>query len=486
MSTPDRMQSPWRNLGTATGRRLLLVGALLVVAIVGWFVGLNHLTGSRTTLSAIFVDASPLEAGNEVRLDGLKVGTISSITLLHGKARVEISLDRSVLPLHADATARVEPVSLLGERFIALNRGTPPAPIMGDPLVIPVTQTGSAVDLDQVLNTLDDPTSTALAAMVTTLGEGVAGQGGTAARAFQQLAPTFQQADQLSTLLDQQNAVLEDLVVQAQKNATAAARPMDSLVAAGQQTLGAVAANRQAMNDALVELPLTLNSAQRTLGQLAGTADNTTAVLLGTRPLTDHLVQVSEELTEFADAAKPALSSLPDVLRRVDHMLDEARPVVRALRPAAHNLNSIGASANTLSAQLFTHAPGVASQLENLLTGAAEWSMATSGYDGLSHYFRAVVAVNPSSLATAGLGLLPPITPRNALNPLQSDPNGPSERSSRPLPPVPAMPNMVGPDEPGHPSSTERGDMGARRDNASGLSPQQESDMFGQLLGGGN
>ncbi|HZZ48022.1 MAG TPA: MlaD family protein [Pseudonocardia sp.] len=467
------------------------VAVVLVLVVAGWLTMRVLDTDSPVSVTAVFADSSPLVAGNKVQLAGVQVGTISSIELVDGTAHVHLSLDRAVLPLHTDATAQIQPVSLLGERFIALNQGTASAPALAEPLVIDARHTSSSVDLDQLIGTLNDPTSTALAAMVTTLGESMAGQGDRVAESLHALTPTLRQADQLSRLLDQQNVVLRDLVVSAQRNATAFDAPLDSLVGSAQQTLGAVAANRAGMDGALVALPGTLAAARRTLNQLGGAADHVGDVLAGARPLTHDLVHTSRELHEFADAADPAFDSLPHVLRRVNHMLDDARPVVRDLRPAASGLRDVSSSVGTLSRQLFTHEPGVPSALENVMTGAANWAMATSGYDGLSHYFRAVVTVMPTNLFNSGAGTLPPLGRQNPFNPVPRNPNGPDVHGPRrlPLPMMPTLPNADGPDNgsysvaPGAPRTTPaRGGT----PSATGLTRAQEGDMVDQLLGGGN
>jgi len=475
------VRARWRHTG------LIAAAVVLVAALVGWFAVARLTDGSRVVVTAVFADSSPLVPGNKVQLNGVEVGTISSIRLVDGRSQVRMSLDRSVLPMHTDASARIQPVSLLGERFIALGQGSASAPVLPEPAVIPVARTSSSVDLDQLLNTLDDPTSTALAAMVTTFGEGIAGQGGNVAQTLRALAPTLRQTDQLSTLLDQQNALLEHLIVAAQRNATAFAGPLDSLVDGAQQSLGTVAANRKAMNDALLALPGTLASARRTLARLGDTADNTTDVLSGIRPATDNLVDISKELHEFADAADPALGSLPPVLRKLDDMLERARPVVDELEPAAGDLSSVSESVRTLRDQLLTHAPGVPSELENVMTGAANWAMATSGYDGLSHYFRAVVTLMPSTGANTALGLLPPIGKQNPVNPVPKNPNGPDVSHGAPLPYLPSLPNPDGPDNSSYsaPAGSSNGSSKADPNSASGLNPKQESDMFEQLLGGG-
>lgn len=457
----------------------LIAVVVLAAAVAGWRT--RH-DDDRNSLTAIFANASPLVAGNEVRLDGVKVGTIRSITLENGRARVAIRLNDESPALHQDARAVIRPVSLLGERYVDLDAGTDSAPYLTS-RVIPVEHTSAAVDLDQVLNSLDDPTSAALAALVTTLGEGVNGRGDDVAAALKALEPAMTQTGQLATVLDQQNRVLNQLVESASGNARALAdrngASMDRLVATAQQTLATVAANREALDGALRELPATLAKARRTLANLAGVADEATPALRDIRPVTDDLTSISAELESFSAAADPALGSLPQLLAKLDRMLQEARPVVQQLAPASGDLRTASGALRPIGARLLDHKPGTPSHLENLLTGAANWGMATSGYDGLSHYFRGVVGLTPDTIRNLAAGALPALGPLDQGN-VPDDPNAPDEKTqqapSKSL--LPGLTSLTG--QRGQTGQTGQSDPS----NATGLDPQQERSLLDQLLGG--
>ena len=466
------------------GPRLVLTALVAVAAVIGAVLVVSRTDSGTVTVSAMFADASPLVPGNKVQLYGVEVGQISAVTLTGGQARVDMSVDPSVLPLHADATAKIMPVSLLGERYVQLDRGSDAAPLAPSGAVIPVQRTAAAVDLDQLLNTLDDPTSAGLASLVTTLGQGVDGQGKKVADTLAALGPSMTDTGKLADLLDQQNALIEHLVVQTQKTTSAIGPPLDGLVASTQQTLGTVAQNREVLDQAIRDLPSTLTSLQRTLNSLSSTADSTTANLASLRPLTDNLSATSRELKSFSEAAQPAFASLPDVLDKLNGMIAQARPVVDSLGPAARDLRSTTGSVNELAADMFHHQPGVASHLENLMTGVANWAMATSGYDGLSHYFAAVVVASPDSAGNLAAGLLPSgVLPPNTFNPVAADPNNPGVPGGSGLPvKVPVIPRATPVQEPGNTTPPANNGDGS----ATGLSPQQESSMVGQLLGGGN
>lgn len=470
-----------------------LPGVLMValaVALLVWLVTANVRSNTHGTFVAFFEDSSPLTEGNEVRMNGALIGTIKHIDLVDGKSRLTMSIDRSVLPLHEGTTAKVEPVSLLGERFVAVRPGPPSAPVLAEPVTLDAKYTSSAVDLDQVLNTLDDPTSTALAAMVTTLGQGLEGNGDNAAKALRGLEPTFREVDAVSRMLDQQNALLDHFVVQVQRTVDQVAPPMDSLVDSANLTLGTVSANRQALTEALGEAPATLASARAALTRLHGTAENATGVLHDIRPMTDDLRQVSDELRDFSDAASPALDSLPDVMHKLNSMLDEARPVAEDLVPMARSLRGSSDGLNGVGMQLFRHPRGQASQFEHLLTVAGEWSLLSSAYDGTAHRFRAALSFEPNTLASLGAAGLPAMGDRAPFNPIRKDPRGQSGGPGSPgVPQVPAFPLLTpetGPHK-GNPPNYPGGPrgQGSFTDGASGLTPKQEDNLFSGFVGGG-
>jgi phospholipid/cholesterol/gamma-HCH transport system substrate-binding protein len=443
------------------------VFALVVVAalVAGGLVYQNSsASGSADTdVTAMFADASPLIPGNLIRMGGIEVGEIQAVTLRNGQAAVTMRLQPSVFPLHQDASAKIRPVTLLGERYIDLDRGTATAPVMTS-MEIPVQRTSRAVDLDEVLDSLDDPTSTALAALVTSLGEGVSGQGPNIDQAIKALAPAMQNTQQLAQILDQQNSVLSQLVDQAAPVASAVAgkdgKNLDQAVDAGQKMLSAIAAQRQAMQDALHQLPDTLDKAQHVLSQVAGVAEAGTPTLAAARPVTDNLTQITSELNTFADSANPALSSLPPVLDKAKALLDQAAPLARDLRPGAAALPAISSSANRLVGQL---SPALTTALDFM----KYWAMSTNGRDAISNYFRAFVVVTPQSLLQIpGVGL-PGAPPAAAVpNPVAPPAAG-----------VPAAPPAVAP-APILPLPSGTGG------SATGLDPTQENSLLDQLLGG--
>lgn len=448
---------------------IAVITALGLVAVLGFVLMGRGGNDDQAELVAVFDDASPLVPGNVVKASGVDVGKITDVELRDGKAQVKMRIDRSVLPLHEDAKATITTQDLLGERFIRLHRGSPDAPVMSA-MTIPTKNTDRVVDLQDVLNAVDTPTSVALSALLTETGEGLQGRGKQADEALAALAPAMKQTSDLAEILEDQNDLLTRLVDNTQPVASSVAadegRQLDQLVDSATQSLEIVASERAALQAALARLPQTLRSARAALAELAGTAEPTRRTLKSLRPITDDLDDVSGELQKFADAADPALGSLPPVLERADQLLAEAAPVVSALRPAGKDLVPTSRS----GAQLMGTALSGKS-LTDLMEFAEGWSLATSDYDAISHYFKAMVPLSPNSIGDTAAGIAP-VVPDDTAHGL----------------PVPTAPEIEQKPREGAAEDDAIGGLlgGAATDDdsATGLSSKQESSLVEQFLGG--
>lgn len=412
---------------------------------------------------AEFTDASPLITGNEVKVHGVKVGEVADIAVRDGKANVMLDLDPAALPLHQDAKATIRPVSLLGERYVDLDRGAASAPELPAGGVIPEQRTGRNTDLDEVLNTVDDPTGESMAALVTMLGDGMRGNGRNARDAIKALAPAMRDTNDLMKVLREQNSLLNNVIGNVEPVAKALARDqgrtMDGLVDSAHQLLGTTGAQQRAFESMLAQLPSTLTEARSTLEQLTGTARSTTPALRGMRPTTDNLQEISGELKRFADSADPALATAEPVLRKAQRLMDQARPVAAELRKAGPDLASAAGSAQPLMSELTKN-------ISNVLDYIKFWALTTNGHDGVSHYFRAMMVVTPQSLTSPVPGV------RGDLGAGKLIPGGdgkPDKSQQQPQqgPPLGLLNGKPQPDG-----------------GVTGLSPKQESGALDFLLGG--
>lgn len=422
---------------------------------------------SGGVIYASFANASPLLPGEDVKEYGVTVGSVGQATLspAHTVAVVPLKLSPSAFPLHTDATAQVAPVSLLGENYVDLVPGSSGKPLLQPGEQLPVSRTSSAVTLQQVLNTVNDPTGKALSALIGTLGQGANGNGANIRAALGKLAPAMNNTSKLAAVLQQQNQLLNSVIDTVQPVTSALARDkgvrLSHLVDSTRQVLNATTARNQQLRQAIQALPGTLRQAQRTFAQLTATSQSATTTLGNLRPTTDNLRAISRELNGFSQAATPALASANPLLDRANQLLVKARPVAAELTKAVPDLNGTTANAAPIVKDLNGN-------LANVLDFIRYWALTTNGTDGLSHYFRALLVANTQQVTGLSTG-----SANGAPRPgTQSTPrprvNTPSSSSGSGGPLGGGTPN---------PSTSPGG-------SATGLSPQQEKGMLGFLTGG--
>ncbi|UXA19813.1 MCE family protein [Mycobacterium sp. SMC-4] len=102
------------------------------------------------TITADFSTATAIYPGDEVRVAGVKVGTISAITPQPSFTRVSMSVDRGV-PIPADAGAVIVAPNLISARYVQLTPAyLDSGPQMADGASIPLGKTAVPVEWDEV------------------------------------------------------------------------------------------------------------------------------------------------------------------------------------------------------------------------------------------------------------------------------------------------------------------------------------------------
>jgi phospholipid/cholesterol/gamma-HCH transport system substrate-binding protein len=129
---------------------VILVG--LIVLAAGWIVRDRFLRPTRIT--AYFTSATGIYPGDDVRVSGVKVGSISSIRPRPNEVELTLNIDRGV-SIPADAKAVIVSQNLVASRYVQL---TPPYRKSGSKLtpgaVIPIDRTAVPVEWDEVVSQL--------------------------------------------------------------------------------------------------------------------------------------------------------------------------------------------------------------------------------------------------------------------------------------------------------------------------------------------
>jgi len=129
-----------------------VIMALLTVFL--FFTFGQYRTGSTNGYSAVFTNASRLAAGDTVRVAGIRVGTVTDVSLQSDrKVLVEFDADQGI-KLTSGTKAAIRYLNLTGDRYLDLIDGPGSTRLMSAGSQIPVDRTEPALDLDLLLSGL--------------------------------------------------------------------------------------------------------------------------------------------------------------------------------------------------------------------------------------------------------------------------------------------------------------------------------------------
>ena len=142
---------------------LLALVALAFLALKVSGLSLASFHAKSYEVKAEFSDIGALRLGAAVRIAGVEIGSVKSISLMPSYngfvATVDMSLDNKYNKIPASYSASIQTSGILGDSFIALETAkiNLPGLYQGEYLkngsVIPLANTGSAINLNALVNT---------------------------------------------------------------------------------------------------------------------------------------------------------------------------------------------------------------------------------------------------------------------------------------------------------------------------------------------
>jgi virulence factor Mce-like protein len=374
---------------------IVLVLAAVIAAVVV-VTGQARSAGGTYTVRAIFDDASFAATGEDVRIAGANVGSITSLGVTSGKkAAVTITVDDSrFAPFYANAHCAIRPQSLIGEEYVDCTPGTSHAkalskidhgPGSGD-FYLPVQRTSSPIDTDIVQDISTEPVRESLAVIINEFGTGLAARGPELNRVIHRANPALANTDKVVKILARQDHTLANLASSSAHvlgPLTRERRQIQGFVIGANQT--AVASAREAANiDATFKkFPSFLRQLRPLMKDLGTLADQGTPVLNQLGQAAGPLGSQFEQLTPFAKSARTALIDLGSASA-------QAQPALVASQPLADQLLKVGTQAKPASKSLATLLTSFdrSGGIEQLMNVLYEGTSAANGYNALGHYVR--------------------------------------------------------------------------------------------------
>ena len=394
-------------------RAAVPVAVVLVLAALVALVVVTREDDDAYRVRAIFDNAGFVIPGEDVKVAGVKVGSISDVEVTPDfKAAVVLQIDDPgyqdfradasciVRPAVADRRAlrRVRPDADArrrgGARGAAARRSTS-GPGKGQYL-LPVENTSKSVDLDLLNDIMREPERQRLSIILNELGVGLAGRGGDLNAVIRRANPALKEVDEVLALLARQNDELARLAVDSDTIMAPLARErahVGSSIANMAAVAGATAERRVALEADIQKLPAFLRRAEADDGaaRRAGRRDDAgrhrprrgraghqplparaRAVLAGGDPRLRH----ARRRRRGRHAGDPHRDARCCGTRR--RFAAKTKPVAKLL---ANVLTSFKANDG----------------LERLLDFVFYSATAVNGFDSFGHYLRAALIVNQCS-----------------------------------------------------------------------------------------
>jgi phospholipid/cholesterol/gamma-HCH transport system substrate-binding protein len=316
-------------LSTSTALFLTAIaaGALCGTAFLG-------IGSASHTISACFQDVDGLVGGgtvggNEVRIGGVQVGTVSAVDVgsqgnnshpdcdTSSTAYVTMSIDAAHWPLHAGTTVAVVPKGVLSNVYVAVTPGPAQNPSLGDDPYFPLAQTQSPVNLDELSNVFTPSVTESIRTqlqegMLVFAGAGTANLNQTIANADPLTADAISITDVLATRSPQLDALnFEfDTITGDLSREDSNLRP---LIANLDTLLGALATKEQDLQGTLVHAADVLSDLDQGLASPQTQADLERIFQLGPQALT-CAGALSGYLTPVIQQVNPHVGSLDTLL----------------------------------------------------------------------------------------------------------------------------------------------------------------------------
>jgi phospholipid/cholesterol/gamma-HCH transport system substrate-binding protein len=291
-------------------------------------------SGKSYEVKAIFANASQLVSGDQVDVAGNAVGSVSGISLTpNGQAQVTLSInDSAYQPLHQGtiATVRLTSLSGIANRYVDLRLGPGNAAKIPNGGILPTQNTTSAVDIDELFNTLDAPTRKGLQNVLQGSAAEYAGRGRQAQAAWQYLNPAIASTSVLFREINRDTSRFTNFIVknsnllsdigQRQSDLTALVRNLST-------TVSALAAQKNNLATSIQRLPGFMRLANTTFVNLRGALNDLTPLVNATKPVAPKLQKFLEQLKPLAEESVPTVRDLAKIIcTRSDHNCTPAKP----------------------------------------------------------------------------------------------------------------------------------------------------------------
>jgi virulence factor Mce-like protein len=285
--------------------------ALVIICIALYAAFIHQYPWSNPyELKAVFANANNLAVNSPVRTAGVNVGKVTKIESKKGSSAsvVTMAVSNEGLPIRKDAELKIRPrIFLEGNFFVDLKPGSPKEPELKSDEEIPMSQTFSPVQIDQVLGVLQSNTRTNTQRLLQGYGAALNGRprpGEDAANGADPSTVGQTAAQSLNDSLDTAVPALRNLSIVNEAFLGEEPHDLSKLIDSAGRTAGQLAQHESALQDLVTNFNTTM----------AAFASQATALQKSIRILPDVLVQADNALLHLNQSFPPLRAFSREIL----------------------------------------------------------------------------------------------------------------------------------------------------------------------------
>lgn len=276
-----------------------IMGVILIVLVISVGLQPEKLIQWATSVryQALFTEAGGIAVGNDVTMSGIKIGSVTDVSLENGDALVKFTT-AGKYPVGSQTTAHIRTGSLLGERVLTLESAGSGTLSQND--VIPTSRTSSPYSLTDAVSEL---TANTAGTDTGQLNQSLDTLSATIDQLAPQLGPTFDGLSRLSKSINGRNEDLATLLKSASEVSVVLGErstQLNTLILNANDLLGVLDERRGAIVDLLA-------STTAVSQQLTGLVADNEAQLA---PTLERLNAVTEVLEKNRDNISNALPNI--------------------------------------------------------------------------------------------------------------------------------------------------------------------------------
>jgi phospholipid/cholesterol/gamma-HCH transport system substrate-binding protein len=404
-------------------RRMLAIGlaAVLGLALLSTS-SFAEGEGGEYVVRAAFDSADFIVEDELVRVAGADVGIIREVDVSRPGETISLASDGEDMPGKAllmleitdpgfqnfreDASCRIRPQSLLGEKYIECiptqprAAGSEPPPLI-EPIpdgergegeyLLPIENNSRTVDIDLVNNIMRVPEVDRFRIILNELGATLAARGDDLDEVIRRANPALRETDRVLKILADQNRQLAQLAQDSDEVFGPLAEQRQAItgfITEAGATAEASAERKADLEVQFTRLPRFMRELRSTMREFRDFSDAGLPLTRDLREAAPPLTSAALELARFAPPATAAMQSLGDAAENSGPQIAASDPVIRQISKLARTTGPGAKALRTLFRSL--RRSGGVDQLMAFIFNAAN---GFNGFDEFGHFMRAQLLV---------------------------------------------------------------------------------------------